>query len=523
MRWILLLGLIGIACGPEANGPLYDTQGRLTSLSCPGAPGCRTAVGPIRVGVARRTITPEVETWTDSNDNNLFDEGEPFVDKNGNQKFDAVWLAGFGLARLALGVHDDNWTRAFVLERGELAVAVVSIDAIGIFQREVLRIREAVNERGLALDQVIVVSTHQHEGADTMGLWGRSFFESGVSEAYLDRIVALSVDAIGEAYETRREAKLRVAQGDASELISDSRLPTIVDGSVTIVQATDTGGAPILDWVIYGNHPESLGEHNQQISSDFPHYLREGLEAAHPGALAVFSAGSLGGMMSPLGIEGCADAEGVPRCRQGSFEFAEYLGSELSKEVVRALSSTAAEDLLDPGLEVSRLSFLAPAQNVALSTAMVAGIFTRRFFGADGSLLPKTPQLADLMLGKAHLEAEVNRLLIGSLEIVLVPAETYPELWLDRGGHSLVERPANADYPDVAIDPPISTLLHAPRRALVNQANDTLGYVIPKSQYDLEPPHAYAPSGQYGEANSVGPDIEPALFGALQALLGADR
>ena len=43
-----------------------------------------------------REITPEIETFTDTNKNNLWDEGEPYVDRNGNGKFDAYWMAGYG-------------------------------------------------------------------------------------------------------------------------------------------------------------------------------------------------------------------------------------------------------------------------------------------------------------------------------------------------------------------------------------------------------------------------------------------
>jgi len=43
-------------------------------------------------------------------------------------------------------------------------------------------------------------------------------------------------------------------------------------------------------------------------------------------------------------------------------------------------------------------------------------------------------------------------------------------------------------------------------------ANDAIGYIIPKTQWDVEPPHAYGRERpQYGESNSGGPNVAPVL------------
>ena len=50
------------------------------------------------VGVGRANVNPTlVETeWSDSNSNHAWDRGEPFVDVNGNGRFEGTWMAGFG-------------------------------------------------------------------------------------------------------------------------------------------------------------------------------------------------------------------------------------------------------------------------------------------------------------------------------------------------------------------------------------------------------------------------------------------
>ena len=48
-------------------------------------------------------------------------------------------------------------------------------------------------------------------------------------------------------------------------------------------------------------------------------------------------------------------------------------------------------------------------------------------------------------------------------------------------------------------------------------ANDEIGYIIPKLQWDDVAPFAYGrQEKQYGEVNSVGPEVAPILMEALR-------
>ena len=68
------------------------------------------------------------------------DEGE------GNNAFDGLWLAGFQFNRPALGVRDPLWARTVALERGDTTITITSIDAVGVFFDDVVRIRERARE-----------------------------------------------------------------------------------------------------------------------------------------------------------------------------------------------------------------------------------------------------------------------------------------------------------------------------------------------------------------------------------------
>ena len=59
---------------------------------------------------------------------------------------------------------------------------------------------------------------------------------------------------------------------------------------------------------------------------------------------------------------------------------------------------------------------------------------------------------------------------------------------------------------------------------LVGLANDELGYIIPKRQWDEKTPFCYGrKEAQYGEANSVGPETAPILCRAFRDLVAGKK
>jgi hypothetical protein len=101
--------------------------------------------------------------------------------------------------------------------------------------------------------------------------------------------------------------------------------------------------------------------------------------------------------------------------------------------------------------------------------------------------------------------------------MAIIPGELYPELAI--GG---VENPpdAGADFPKAPIEPLIFDQLPEFKYKLVfGLSNDMLGYIIPKRQWDREPPYCYGkPGPQYGEINSCGPEAAPIICEAFRKL-----
>jgi len=140
----------------------------------------------IQVGVALRDITPDMdkyETFVDADNDNAYKPESGFfslfpslrgpdryIDRNGNGRFDTAWMTGFTTDRPAKGVHDPIEVRAMVLENNGLRIALVTLDAIGMFNDKVIDIRKRIDP-ALNLDHVVVSCVHNHETPDTMGIY----------------------------------------------------------------------------------------------------------------------------------------------------------------------------------------------------------------------------------------------------------------------------------------------------------------------------------------------------------------
>lgn len=535
-RWFLVC--LAVACGGGSDSPsttptkaspppVVDERGIPPELTCPGGPGCEAAEGALRVGVAARPITPLVlETYQDNNNNGDYDKGDTFEDTNGNGKLDGIWLAGFGTGRAATSIHDDSWARVLTFSQGDVSVAMVSLDLVGLFHDSVLKIRQAARDRGLDFDHIMVSTTHVHETRDTMGMWGPSALETGFDPEYIQFVVDRTIEALVEAKKGERVARARLARAEAPELVNDTRSPKVFDPGIQALQFLDEADAPFATAIVWGNHPEALGSKNTALTSDYPHYLRSAIEARYPNSTAVFFNGCLGGLTTTIGVVGCPDAEGKETCPQGTFERAAYIGEGAAKATIAALDGPDAKKIDALSLGVRRRSVLLSTSNAGLALLVDLGVLPRQIHHLDGRKLSAQEQddlsLSDVLRGPYRVSSEVNAIEVGPVIFGTVPGELYSELWMEGpGGQSLVEQPEGADFPDAPREPPLASHLPKDRtRIVINNANDAVGYILPKPQWDVKIPRAYKPDGQYGEENSLGEDTAATLSEVYRRLYG---
>lgn len=448
-----------------------------------GALTAGAAQQPLAAGFAAVEITPDLKS------------GQP------------IYMAGYGMNRKAKGVHDALYARTVVLASGDEKIAIVSVDLVGLQYPQVKAIRARLPQ----LKYVIVSSTHNHEGPDVIGIWGRGPFHRGVYEPYLDVVVQRVVACVEQA--AQKLAPVTAAYGAAEDesLLHDSRLPIVKDGVLRTIKLTKAGGSEAAGLLVQWNcHPESLGSRNTLLTADFPWATVAALERQYH-CPVVYLTGAVGGLMSlPSGR--IFDDKRV-ELREGTYEYAQKYGEEVA--ALAAQAERAARPIALTPFAVSARPITVPVQNSLYRAARAMGVLQRDGHVWTGNFQefgePMTPENADQ---PSAIESEVAYVRLGELHVACIPGELYPELVYGKFQEPVEP---HADYPDAPKEPTVAELMPGPKWLLLGLANDELGYIIPKRQWDKTPPYAYnKDGGQYGEINSCGAEIAPIIMQALK-------
>jgi hypothetical protein len=167
-------------------------------------------------------------------------------------------------------------------------------------------------------------------------------------------------------------------------------------------------------------------------------------------------------------------------------------------------------------LSVRSREVFAPLQNKIYQVGRQLGILNRKAYLWTGDPYKAEPADAAENTKPLCMHSEIAWLHFGELDVAAIPGEIYPELVLDK-----VQDPPDpaADFPTAPIEPAIYKQLRGPYRMIIGLANDEIGYIIPKRQWDEKPPFCYGrKKAQYGEVNSVGPETAPILCKAFMEL-----
>ncbi len=307
---------------------------------------------PLKAGFAAVPVTPEVsDSWVDKNGDAKYNpkDGDTFTDNNGNGIFDAVWIAGFSNSKPANGIHDDTWARTMIIDDGKTRLAIVILDAIGFMNDDIIDARKMIPEDA-GITYTVIASTHTHEAADLIGFWGKSPFKNGVDAEYINFVKNQIVKSVVEAARNLRPAKLEISEDltGAIPLVKDTRKPEVFDSGLRIIKAIDTeNGKTLGTLVAWADHAETLWSRNLLISSDFPHYVREGVEKGvyngdslmvpGVGGVCIYMNGAVGGLMTTHPSLPVKDTFTGIEYNEGSFEKAEAQGKQLSLLALKAM------------------------------------------------------------------------------------------------------------------------------------------------------------------------------------------
>ena len=250
-------------------------------------------------------------------------------------------MSGFAGRGPAVGVHDELYATALVLEAGDAKAAVVSADLLFVGECFTAKVREEVEHRtGIPGTSVFLCATHTHYGPTTLG------FEKGEEAApdeaaYLTNLVHLLAGAIQEAASKVEPVRIGVGRGDSDvginrrerrpdgSIILGQNSAGPVDREVIVVRLDGADGKPLAALVNFATHAVCQGGSMRTLSADFIGPMRNLVESA-AGARCLFLQGA------------CADIN--PVLMEASFEPARKSGVLLGGKVVKVFEAIATEE-----------------------------------------------------------------------------------------------------------------------------------------------------------------------------------
>lgn len=493
---------------------------------------CPLRLGVMTAGVCQVDITPISPDLVDEYEAAF---GVPGVVNHS----DPIYIAGFGNDRPATGYNDQLWARGVVVDAAEGRVAIVSLDLIGYFNAEVETIRSMIDPEA-GIDYLVVSSTHQHEGPDTLGIWGPDATTSGLDFDYLDFVNQSVADCVNEAAASRRPARIKFDTIDSEGLsigsdpeddgfgVADSRVLVdddliapdtdgrIIDPRLSVMQLTEVRRPfeTIATLVNFASHPESLGSNNTLITSDFPHYARERLEA-NEGGMAIWVSGDLGVLQGPLDIDVLDPETNAPAIRR-TFRWAQVHGEQLADRVSERLTPRRGRFLGRVEIAEPARVFV-PLDNPYFRFFIAIGVLPNGLFTGgspdDAVGFPFPPPFDGLpqALGD-DLGTEVGAFRINEASFAVVPTELDPQI-----GEQYRARMRGAKH-----------------SFIIGLGNDEIGYQLPAEKWD-DSCHACGPFVLGGVPelcplfpdidcntvfqNNVGQQVDPTISGALGPVL----
>ncbi len=538
-RWIILVLLFALPVMLSSSAPKKELRVGFSAV----------AITPFGQNAAwDGTITDTGvwgETFTDTNQNGHWDKGEPFVDDDGNtqldagskDKYDGIYLAGFGDNRLATGKHDDLWARTMVVEQGTTRIAIVAVDLIGYYSDGgyygIKEVQKLLDPK-LGIQEILVAATHNHEAPDSIGAWGENFMKDGKYPKYLRFVDRMIAKSITEAAKTLAPAKLKLGVTDpvkspsiaGMQVRNGGRPPKFFDEEMRVMQFVHKRTNKTLGTLINWNtHPESMEDKNREITSDFIHAARATVEQK-VGGTAVYISGAIGAVE----IVGDSNTKNTdrssfdgqdfplkPNSTRPVFTFArtDAIGRDIGKAALEALAR--GEWSKSDVLAVKKADLHVPMDNQGYAILLKLGVL-------DTAMNPDAN-------GQPQSRTTIYAINLGDAQIVTTPGELFPEIFYGLEQYRRNDCPA-ADT-GAPLEPNIRGAMTKKYRFMFGLCPDEFGYIVPAHDFRREPinplnpqikqsPDACKDKGvpnHYHETNAASSALAPASACVTVALL----
>ena len=247
-------------------------------------------------------------------------------------------------AKVSTGVHDPLMAKALVLKDDATALAIVTMDLVGVPSECVVPIKNGIREK-TGVEQVMLLVSHTHSGPD-----GTPDFPSA-EKPWIKELERKVIDAVVAAHGALVPIRYGVGKGSAEEghnrrkvnldgtvemlWRNAERVPTVpVDHMVGVIRFEKEDGSPLATLVNFTCHAVVLGPENLEISADYPGVMTKAVES-ELGGVCMFAQGACGDINPFMDKTAPKD---------GAFEEVEKMGKALAKEVVRVSKTLTARD-----------------------------------------------------------------------------------------------------------------------------------------------------------------------------------
>ncbi len=381
-----------------------------------------------RAGAAKRIITPD-----------------PLLPVTG----------GFGPTAPVTEKRGDLAARAVVLQRGDVTVAIVSLDLLGFPSALCDRVRAAVPR--IPAGNILIGSTHTHSAPDCYAFPDGKGGHTG-DLSYIQLVCERTAEAINGALDALQPARIRVATGEARGKIAyNYYAPDLYDRRMSVIQATSSNGAKLFTLVNYAIHPEVLGNEAGIVSPDLVGPLTERIESAD-GGMAIFMNGAQGGMVT-------ADNRNLDEPRDllrgvwndtRSWDECVRIGQTMADEAMRIVADAPWKE--DPALACMTEEVSFPVESDAIWTVIQYSPL-------------KYPHGAD-----RTISTRISLVTLSTAEILTIPGEALPNI-----GFYLKRK------------------MRGEHHLLFGLTHDALGYIMTKVDFGSFPRYDYISKTSLGE------------------------
>jgi hypothetical protein len=362
---------------------------------------------------------------------------------------------GMGIPNPTREKRGEITARAVVFQKGNVSVAIVSLDLLGFPSVLGDRVRAQVSR--IPAQNILIGSTHTHSAPDCYAFPDGRGGHTGDLK-YMDFVCVKAAQAVNEAIDRLGPAWIKIATGEAQGKIAyNYYAPDLYDRRMSVIQAVTPQSKTIATLINYAVHPEVLGNDVGILSPDLVGPLCEKLEAT-AGGTAIFMNSAQGGMVT-------ADNRNLDQPRDlsrgywndsRSWEECVRIGHLMAKEALRILD--AAPEQKDPTLFCDSISVRFPVDSPQMWAVVM------------GSPL-KYPHNDD-----HSVNARINLINMGNAQILTIPGEALPNIGFYlkrkmRGKHNL----------------------------LFGLTNDAFGYILTKVDFQSFPRYEYVSRTSLGE------------------------